>query len=43
MLTRSDTLRLTVKTKDLVAGEELLTATEEKGRVGDFYGYGVIV
>ena len=24
------TLRLTVKTKDLVAGEELLTATEEK-------------
>ncbi len=24
------TLRLTVKTKDLVAGEELLTATEER-------------
>ena len=37
------TLRLTVKTKDLVAGEELLTATEEKvlAKVGDyFYGYG---
>ena len=37
------TLRLTVKTKDLVGGEELLTATEEKvlAKVGDyFYGYG---
>ena len=36
------TLRLTVKTKDLVVGEELLTATEEKvlAKVGDYFGYG---